>query len=52
MLAIIIMKNTSGRTILITVKVAVEKEDGELVNMKDGESGHRQLVEPWRRGNG
>lgn len=51
MLAIIIMKNTSGRTILITVKVAVE-EDRELVNMKDGESGHRQLVEPWRRGNG
>lgn len=51
MLAIIIMKNTSGRTILITVKVAVE-EDRELVTMKDGESGHRQLVEPWRRGNG
>ena len=47
MLAIIIM-NTSGRTILITVKVAVEEEDGELVNMKDGESGHQQLVEPWR----
>lgn len=41
MLAIIIMTNTSGRTILITVKVADEKEDGDLVNMKDGESGHR-----------
>lgn len=51
MLAMIIM-NTSGRTILITVKVAVEEEDGELVNMKDGESGHQQLVESWRRGNG
>ena len=48
MLAIITVKNTSERTILITVKIAVEEEDGELVNMKDGESGHQQPMEPWR----
>lgn len=48
MLAIITVKNTNDRTMLITVKIAVEEEDGELVNMKDGQSGHQQLMEPWR----
>lgn len=48
MLAIITVKNTGERTILITVKTAVEEEDREALNMKDGESGHQQLMEPWR----